>query len=196
MSTVIKVETADIVSNSFNSDPPPGQPSSNSVFIGKQNPELCQLSFICVYSQHLALVPNHPSRDTTAAPEGLPRSTSSARMLMSLLFHSSAALGPWFLSNHPECEHCDPGALGYGYQNFRGTFNRWLDRTSGGSAGRKPSPKNTEANVDIMFSRGFNTDPGFHSWMNLNALIREANVREFFAKFQVSVSLKNAHCIA
>lgn len=170
-SSIIKVETADFVSNSFNSDPPPGQLSSNSVFIGKQNPELCQLSFICVHSQHLALVPNHPSRDTTAAPEGLPHSTSSARMLMSLLFYSSAALGPWFLSNHHDCEHCDPGACGYGCQNFRGTFSRWLDRTFGRSAGQKPSQKNTEANVDIMFSHGFNIEPCFYSWMNLNALL-------------------------
>lgn len=84
MSTIVKVETADTVSNSFNSDPLPGQLSSNSVFIGKQNPELCQLSFICVHSQHLTLVPNHPSHDTTAAPEGLSHSTSPARMLMSL----------------------------------------------------------------------------------------------------------------
>lgn len=91
----------------LNSEPLPGQLLSNSVFIGKQNPELCQLSFICVYLQHLTLAPNHPSHDTTAAPQGLPLSTSPASIIMSLLFYSSPALALWFLPKPHECENSD-----------------------------------------------------------------------------------------
>lgn len=95
------------VQQRLNSDLLSGQLLSNSVFIGKQNPELCQLSFICVYSQHLTLALNHPSHDTTAAPQGLPLSTSPASILMSLLFYSSPTLALWFLSKPHECENSD-----------------------------------------------------------------------------------------
>lgn len=95
------------VQQRFNSDLLSGQLLSNSVLIGKQNPNLCQLSFIWVHSQHLTLALNHPSHDTTAAPQGLPLSTSPASILMSLLFYSSPTLALWFLSNTHECGNSD-----------------------------------------------------------------------------------------
>lgn len=107
------------VQHCLNSDLLPGQLSSNSVFIGKQNPELCQLSFICFYLQHLTLAPNLPSHDTTAAPQGLPLCTNPARILMSLLFYLSPALALWFFPNHHECEHSDLVVDGRLLRTFR-----------------------------------------------------------------------------
>lgn len=107
ISLIIRLEISNFcVQQRLNSDPLPGQLSSNSAFIGKQNPELCQLSFICVYLQHLTLAPNHPSHDT-AAPQGLPLCTNPASILMSLLLYLSPALALWFFPNHHEWEHSD-----------------------------------------------------------------------------------------
>lgn len=128
------------VQRRLNSDPLPGQLLSNSVFIGKQNPELCQLSFICVYLQHLTLAPNHPSHDTTAAPQGLPLSTSPASILMSLLFYSSPALVLWFLSNPHECKNSDLVVLRT-YRNIHAVVYRrlWrLDQSEARASERTP----------------------------------------------------------